>query len=102
MVDSEPCELYERDAHSPWQTSWKEFPQLRLFHPHPQRRRHRRLAGPPTSFTMQLRHGEVRNLDFTTLTSNLDNTALEIVAYQRDSTVQRKDLAQKTRLSQAG
>ncbi|KAI9155252.1 Protein CASP [Paramyrothecium foliicola] len=38
-----------------------------------------------------------RNLDLTTLTSNLDNTASEIVAYQRDSTVQRKDLAQKTK-----
>ncbi|KAH8656405.1 CASP C terminal-domain-containing protein [Ilyonectria robusta] len=38
-----------------------------------------------------------RKLDFTTLTSNLDNTASEIVAYQRDSTVQRKDLAQKTK-----
>lgn len=33
----------------------------------------------------------------TTLVSNLDNTASEIVAYQRDSTVQRKDLAQKTK-----
>ncbi|KAK4148609.1 CASP C terminal-domain-containing protein [Chaetomidium leptoderma] len=38
-----------------------------------------------------------RSLDFTTLVSNLDNTASEIVAYQRDSTVQRKDLAQKTK-----
>lgn len=28
---------------------------------------------------------------------NLDNTASEIVAFQRDSTVQRKDLAQKTK-----
>jgi homeobox protein cut-like len=37
------------------------------------------------------------DLDLTTLTSNLDNTASEIVAYQRDSTVQRKDLAQKTK-----
>lgn len=37
------------------------------------------------------------DLDFTTLTSNLDNTASEIVTYQRDSTVQRKDLAQKTK-----
>ncbi|KAK3327944.1 CASP C terminal-domain-containing protein [Cercophora scortea] len=36
-------------------------------------------------------------LDFTTLVSNLDNTASEIVTYQRDSTVQRKDLAQKTK-----
>ncbi|KAK0739687.1 CASP C terminal-domain-containing protein [Apiosordaria backusii] len=38
-----------------------------------------------------------RSLDFTTLVSTLDNTASEIVAYQRDSTVQRKDLAQKTK-----
>jgi len=28
---------------------------------------------------------------------SLDNTASEIVQYQRDSTVQRKDLAQKTK-----
>ncbi|KJZ75687.1 hypothetical protein HIM_04844 [Hirsutella minnesotensis 3608] len=38
-----------------------------------------------------------RNVDLTTLTGNLDNTASEIVAYQRDSTVQRKELAQKTK-----
>ncbi|KAK3308216.1 CASP C terminal-domain-containing protein [Chaetomium strumarium] len=38
-----------------------------------------------------------RSLDFTTLVSGLDNTASEIVAFQRDSTVQRKDLAQKTK-----
>jgi hypothetical protein len=37
------------------------------------------------------------DIDMTTLVSNLDNTASEIVAYQRDSTVQRKDLAQKTK-----
>jgi homeobox protein cut-like len=28
---------------------------------------------------------------------SLDNTASEIVQYQRDSTIQRKDLAQKTK-----
>lgn len=39
----------------------------------------------------------VADIDMTTLVSNLDNTASEIVAYQRDSTVQRKDLAQKTK-----
>ncbi|KUI71312.1 Protein CASP [Cytospora mali] len=38
-----------------------------------------------------------RNIDMTTLVSNLDNTASEVVTYQRDSTVQRKDLAQKTK-----
>ncbi len=31
------------------------------------------------------------------MTSNLDNTASDIVTYQRDSTIQRKDLAQKTK-----
>ncbi|KAK7425406.1 hypothetical protein QQZ08_008085 [Neonectria magnoliae] len=38
-----------------------------------------------------------RNIDLTSLVSTLDNTASEIVAYQRDSTVQRKELAQKTK-----
>ncbi|CAG9993805.1 unnamed protein product [Clonostachys byssicola] len=38
-----------------------------------------------------------RNLDLTSLTNKLDSTASEIVAYQRDTTVQRKDLAQKTK-----
>uniref|UniRef100_L2FV45 Protein CASP n=1 Tax=Colletotrichum fructicola (strain Nara gc5) TaxID=1213859 RepID=L2FV45_COLFN len=38
-----------------------------------------------------------RTIDYTNLISNLDNTASEIVAYQRDSTVQRKELAQKTK-----
>lgn len=33
----------------------------------------------------------------TSLTAKLDTTASEIVAYQRDSTVQRKELAQKTK-----
>lgn len=31
------------------------------------------------------------------MVTTLDNTASEIVTYQRDSTVQRKDLAQKTK-----
>lgn len=77
----------------------------------------RRLQRQPTSFKLPFQHGEVRGLlqpsvyaiktwlthtfhadiDMTTLVSNLDNTASEIVAYQRDSTVQRKDLAQKTK-----
>ncbi|OAQ68316.1 golgi membrane protein [Pochonia chlamydosporia 170] len=38
-----------------------------------------------------------RNVDLTTLTAGLDNTASDIVTYQRDSTVQRKELAQKTK-----
>ncbi|KPM43541.1 hypothetical protein AK830_g3003 [Neonectria ditissima] len=38
-----------------------------------------------------------RNIDLTSLVSTLDNTASDIVAYQRDSTVQRKELAQKTK-----
>ncbi|KAI4867734.1 CASP C terminal-domain-containing protein [Hypoxylon rubiginosum] len=38
-----------------------------------------------------------RNIDLGSLVSTLDNTASDIVAFQRDSTVQRKDLAQKTK-----
>ncbi|KAI0396149.1 CASP C terminal-domain-containing protein [Xylariaceae sp. FL0594] len=38
-----------------------------------------------------------RNIDLSTLIQTLDNTASDIVTYQRDSTVQRKDLAQKTK-----
>lgn len=37
------------------------------------------------------------DIDLSNLVSNLDNTASDIVTYQRDSTVQRKDLAQKTK-----
>lgn len=37
------------------------------------------------------------DIDLTSLVSTLDNTASDIVAYQRDSTVQRKELAQKTK-----
>jgi homeobox protein cut-like len=37
------------------------------------------------------------DIDLTSLIPSLDNTASEIVQYQRDSTVQRKDLAQKTK-----
>lgn len=36
-------------------------------------------------------------IDLTSLVATLDNAASEIVTYQRDSTVQRKDLAQKTK-----
>ncbi|ROW15474.1 hypothetical protein VPNG_02251 [Cytospora leucostoma] len=42
-------------------------------------------------------NGGFVDIDMTTLISNLDNTASEVVTYQRDSTVQRKDLAQKTK-----
>ncbi len=45
-------------------------------------------------------------IDLSTLVSKLDSTASEVVAHQRDSLVQRKDLAQKTkdfrRLDDAG
>lgn len=37
------------------------------------------------------------DIDLTSMIPTLDNTASEIVQYQRDSTVQRKDLAQKTK-----
>ncbi|KAL7959221.1 CASP C terminal domain-containing protein [Trichoderma compactum] len=54
------------------------------------------MLGEETSSLMPFQHGEVY-VDLTTLISNLDNTASEIVTYQRDSTVQRKELAQKTK-----
>ena len=38
-----------------------------------------------------------KDINLTSLIPTLDNTASEIVQYQRDSTVQRKDLAQKTK-----
>ena len=37
------------------------------------------------------------DIELNSLISKLDNTASDIVTYQRDSTVQRKDLAQKTK-----
>lgn len=37
------------------------------------------------------------DINLTAMIPTLDNTASEIVQYQRDSTVQRKDLAQKTK-----
>ncbi len=53
-------------------------------------------ANPP-ALCARRRADAIADLDFTNLVSSLDNTASEIVAYQRDSTVQRKDLAQKTK-----
>ncbi|KKA26723.1 hypothetical protein TD95_004574 [Thielaviopsis punctulata] len=38
-----------------------------------------------------------RGVDLTTLVTSLDTTASDIVAFQRDSTIQRKELAQKTK-----
>lgn len=37
------------------------------------------------------------DVDLTNLATNLDNTASDIASHQRDSTVQRKELAQKTK-----
>lgn len=51
-------------------------------------------------------HADKLGIDLTNLISKLDTTASDIVAHQRDSLVQRKDLAQKTkdfrRLDDAG
>ncbi|KAH8888784.1 hypothetical protein GQ53DRAFT_653664 [Thozetella sp. PMI_491] len=55
------------------------------------------LSGQDTTTKFQNAISQWRSLDFTKLVSDLDNTASEIVTYQRDSTVQRKDLAQKTK-----
>lgn len=54
-------------------------------------------AGESTTNKFQHAISAWRSLEFSSLVSNLDNTASEIVTYQRDSTVQRKDLAQKTK-----
>ena len=40
---------------------------------------------------------EVPDIDLTTLVPTLDTAASDLVAHQRDSLVQRKDLAQKTK-----
>ncbi|PSR97117.1 CASP protein [Coniella lustricola] len=54
-------------------------------------------AAPEASNKFQAAISAWRTIDMTTLVSSLDNTASEVVTYQRDSTVQRKDLAQKTK-----
>jgi homeobox protein cut-like len=43
------------------------------------------------------RPNALAGIDLSTLLSKLDATASEVVAHQRDSLVQRKDLAQKTK-----
>ncbi|KAJ8126304.1 hypothetical protein O1611_g7333 [Lasiodiplodia mahajangana] len=57
------------------------------------------MAPPGNENTNRFQHAisAWRNIDLSTLIQTLDNTASDIVAYQRDSTVQRKDLAQKTK-----
>lgn len=69
-------------------------------------------AAPPTSFRLPYQHGGVcrriaprlkpgsltlPDVDLTNLAPKLDNTASDIASHQRDSTVQRKELAQKTK-----
>jgi hypothetical protein len=45
----------------------------------------------------QQRANHAPAIDLTTLVPQLDNVASDIVAYQRDTLTQRKDLAQKTK-----
>ncbi|KAI1205939.1 CASP C terminal-domain-containing protein [Annulohypoxylon truncatum] len=54
-------------------------------------------SGPDGTNQFQHAISAWRNIDLGSLMSALDNTASDIVAFQRDSTVQRKDLAQKTK-----
>ncbi|KAI0834159.1 CASP C terminal-domain-containing protein [Hypoxylon sp. FL0890] len=54
-------------------------------------------SGPDGTNQFQHAISAWRNIDLGSLMSTLDNTASDIVAFQRDSTVQRKDLAQKTK-----
>jgi homeobox protein cut-like len=48
-------------------------------------------------YLRQQRPYALAGIDLSTLLSKLDTTASEVVAHQRDSLVQRKDLAQKTK-----
>lgn len=47
--------------------------------------------------SMRRQANHAAGIDLTNLVSKLDTTASDIVAHQRDSLVQRKDLAQKTK-----
>ncbi|KAG4426172.1 hypothetical protein IFR04_000638 [Cadophora malorum] len=58
---------------------------------------HHGASGQDTDNKFQKAISAWRNINLTTMIPSLDNTASEIVQYQRDSTVQRKDLAQKTK-----
>ncbi|KAI1133845.1 CASP C terminal-domain-containing protein [Hypoxylon sp. FL0543] len=58
---------------------------------------HADTSGPDGTNQFQHAISAWRNIDLGSLMSALDNTASDIVAFQRDSTVQRKDLAQKTK-----
>ncbi|KAI2609284.1 CASP C terminal-domain-containing protein [Hypoxylon sp. NC1633] len=55
------------------------------------------ISGPDGANQFQHAISAWRNIDLGSLMSTLDNTVSDIVAFQRDSTVQRKDLAQKTK-----
>ena len=50
-----------------------------------------------TSVNPRLQLTETLDIDLTTLVPTLDTAASDLVAHQRDSLVQRKDLAQKTK-----
>jgi hypothetical protein len=51
----------------------------------------------PAVQPLQQRANHAPAIDLTTLVPQLDNVASDIVAYQRDTLTQRKDLAQKTK-----
>ncbi|KAF2431402.1 Golgi membrane protein-like protein [Tothia fuscella] len=54
-------------------------------------------AGQPEDNKFQKAIAAWRNIDLTTLIPTLDTAASDLVSHQRDSLVQRKDLAQKTK-----
>ncbi|KAL7625548.1 hypothetical protein AAE478_004768 [Parahypoxylon ruwenzoriense] len=64
---------------------------------HPAGDGHDDTPGPDGTNQFQHAISAWRNIDLASLISTLDNTASDIVTFQRDSTVQRKDLAQKTK-----
>ena len=51
----------------------------------------------PEDNKFQTAIGAWRNIDLTSLIPQLDSVASDIVAHQRDTLTQRKDLAQKTK-----
>ncbi|KAI5867164.1 CASP C terminal-domain-containing protein [Durotheca rogersii] len=64
---------------------------------HPAGDEHGNISGPEGANRFQHAISAWRSIDLSSLVSTLDNTASDIVTFQRDSTVQRKDLAQKTK-----
>jgi homeobox protein cut-like len=73
--------------------------ETRSFRDAPREGAHRGEPGPEAAEDnkFQTAIGAWRNIDLTSLIPQLDSVASDIVAHQRDTLTQRKDLAQKTK-----